>query len=180
MLSELESKKCDLVAPVGSVHQGSCLSILPSIPEKFDLILFSPPYANRFDYFEIFKIELAMANIVDSYSAVQEFRRTAMRSNLMVPTLDDSIQTIPSLQGIVELMNPKDATERKILVMLKNYFFDFKTLLNQLHTKLTSRKGEIIIVVGNSAYMDTLVPTDLIMADIAKDLGFLKSRSVSH
>ena len=36
--------------------------------EKMSTILFSPPYANSFDYFEIFKLELWMGEFIKDYA----------------------------------------------------------------------------------------------------------------
>lgn len=32
--------------------------------------------------------------------------------------------------------------------------------------------GKLVLVIGNSAYMNVLVPTDLLIAEMAKNIGF--------
>ena len=45
------------------------------------------------------------------------------------------------------------------------------TLLNKLYQQ-TVRGGYVGIVVGNSAYSAVIVPTDILIAEIAKEIGF--------
>jgi hypothetical protein len=45
------------------------------------------------------------------------------------------------------------------------------SLLRKIY-KQTSKKGFVGIVVGNSAYSGVIIPTDILIAEIAKEVGF--------
>ena len=69
------------------ILERSCLD--PALPEEVqtcDASVFSPPYANRFDYFEAFKVELWMGNFVRSFEEMGDLRNRSMRNNLTVQT----------------------------------------------------------------------------------------------
>lgn len=54
---------------------------------------------------------------------------------------------------------------------MRGYFDDTKTLLEKLY-HVTEIGGYVGIVVGNSAYTGVVVPSDLIIAEIAEHIGF--------
>jgi len=174
MLQDIE-QNCEI--PSGSVQiiQGSCLEEIDRIENRLDLVIGSPPYANRFDYFEIYKVELWMSGILKSYEEFRERRKKIIRSNLMTSALDDSIVSIPELEYFINLMNPKSATEKRIVIMLRNYFADMYKLYESSYEKLNIG-GKMVLVIGNSAYMNTLVPVDLLLATIASKIGFKEIR----
>ena len=43
-------------------------------------IIFSPPYANSFDYFESYKLELILGGFADGMTGIADLRRGAVRS----------------------------------------------------------------------------------------------------
>ena len=55
--------------------------------------------------------------------------------------------------------------------MVRGYFDDTHTLLEKLYNQ-TVPGGYVGIVVGNSAYSGVIVPTDILTAEIAKEIGF--------
>ena len=69
------------------VVAASCLDreTMPQIGE-IDTAIFSPPYANRFDYFEAFKVELWMGGFVSDPKSLRTLRKKSMRNNLTVRT----------------------------------------------------------------------------------------------
>ena len=56
-------------------------------------------------------------------------------------------------------------------VPLRGYFDDMRVLLADLKECLADG-DKCFIVVANSGYKGILVPTDLLLADIAKDIGY--------
>ena len=69
------------------IFERSCLdATLSDDVQTCDASVFSPPYANRFDYFEAFKIELWMGNFVSSPEEMRALRKRSMRNNLTVQT----------------------------------------------------------------------------------------------
>ena len=50
---------------------------------SIDLSIFSPPYANCFDYFEVYKIELWLGMFVKDYESLRVLRKSALTSNFI-------------------------------------------------------------------------------------------------
>ena len=55
--------------------------------------------------------------------------------------------------------------------MLRGYFDDMKLLLSNVF-KMMNKGAKCYIVVANSAYKGILVPTDMLLADMAKNIGY--------
>ena len=51
-------------------------------PESISGVIFSPPYANAFDYTEIYKLELWFGSFVQEYSDLKSLRNISLRSHL--------------------------------------------------------------------------------------------------
>ena len=55
--------------------------------------------------------------------------------------------------------------------MLRGYFTDMGKVLSELYQAL-DQNGYCYIVVDQSAYVGVIVPTDVILANIAESIGF--------
>jgi hypothetical protein len=51
---------------------------------------------------------------------------------------------------------------------LQGYFHDMRGLLRNLRSVLTTR-GQVVIVVGNSAYAQSIIPTDALIAHLSRE-----------
>lgn len=63
----------------------------------------------------------------------------------------------------------------KIPNVVRGYFDDTHTLLQKLYGR-TVKGGYVGIVVGNSAYSGVIIPTDILIANIAQEIGFKVKR----
>lgn len=153
------------------VIEASCLdATLDPQVGKVDIAIFSPPYANRFDYFEAFKVELWMGGFVDKPESLAALRKRSMRNNLTVR--EQARVRFPELEALLELMDPHSTSVRMgIKETLRGYFEDVQKLAVNLHGCLRSG-GKSICVVGNSAYAGILIPTDTLCAMIFASSGF--------
>ena len=151
----------------GSCLDGSTLDF--GVP--VGLAIFSPPYANRFDYFESFKVELWMGGFVRSSDELRALRSSSIRSNLSagrrLPT-DEWILLRPFLDAMdVSASSVRMGIKRA----LAGYFTDLRCLLRNLKRVLVQH-GQVVIVVGNSAYAKSIVPTDVLTARLAEEEGY--------
>lgn len=138
--------------------------------KKVDCILTSPPYANLFDYFEIYKMELWSSGIIKNYEEWKKFKKSALRNNKNANLLkQDRIDNV-LLNTTLEILRDKDL-ETSIQVMLSNYFFDMKQVLKGCFDVL-NESGFCFIVVGNSCYKGVPIRTDEILAQEAQKIGF--------
>ena len=164
MISEINNIKKN-----STFIEGSFLDL--KINKKFDLVIFSPPYANCFDYFEVYKLEMWMSGIVNEYKDFERYRSKAFRShvnskfNQKIKYEDDDINIIANLISSFNIWN------KNIPAMIRCYFDDTRILLNKIFSMLKSNSS-CFIIVANSAYKGVIIPTDLIIAQIATKLGF--------
>lgn len=145
-------------------------SITHKLKDKVDCILTSPPYANLFDYFEIYKMELWSSGIISSYEDWRELKKSALRNNKNANLQKtDSINNIllDETLAILESRNLESST----LIMLANYFFDMQKVLRNC-LDILKNNGFCFIVVGNSCYRGVPIKTDEIIAKEAENLGF--------
>jgi site-specific DNA-methyltransferase (adenine-specific) len=134
-----------------------------------DAAIFSPPYANRFDYFEAFKVELWMGGFVNEPAELAGLRKRSMRNNLTVR--GDAQFIVPELEQLLAMMDPGSTSVRMgIKQTLRGYFEDIYTLGKNLRDCLRPG-GRSVCVVGNSAYAGVLIPTDTICAMIFEQVG---------
>lgn len=151
----------------GSCFEGKNLDF----DQPIDLAIFSPPYANRFDYFEAFKMELWMGDFVKSSNDLARLRHGSMRSNLAAQKYSsDSVWT--ELSPFINCMDETASSVRMgIKDTLQGYFYDTRVLFQNLRSIL-SKRAKIAIVVGNSAYAKSIVPTDILIAKIGMEEGY--------
>lgn len=141
-------------------------------PNTIDGIIFSPPYANCFDYTEIYKLELWFGDFVKEYSDLKKLRKQSLRSHLnsdLKSELDN--KSTEFLLSLIEKLKKKDLWANKIPVMIESYFTDMFTIIDHSYNVL-KKDGLCAIVVGNSSYGGIIIPTDLILAEYAESVGF--------
>lgn len=140
---------------------------------KFNSIVFSPPYANRFDYFESMKVELWFGGFVDSYEANNKLRKVSLRSHLGAD-LNRAYEPVEPLENLIDLMD-RDASSWGMGVpdLLRGYFDDMRLTLKHCRKVLTD--GKCFVVVGNSAFAGVIIPTDVLLAQLALESGFKKA-----
>jgi hypothetical protein len=159
--------------PKPKVINDSCLNMDRYNIEGINLSLFSPPYANCFDPFEVYKIELWLGEFVTSYTDLRERRRSALTSNLNADIKKEINENHRSdlLTDVVDYLSERDLWDKRIPKMLDTYFFDMFYLLSSIY-RATKPGGFCVIVVGNSSYGNLAIPTDLLLAQTGEKAGF--------
>lgn len=156
------------------IINASSLSFSNSVKENsVDGIIFSPPYANCFDYTEIYKLELWFGDFVKSYKDLKKLRSQSLRSHLNV-TYDKNIlnsEKSELLNDILSRVAKVDLWDKRIPYMLLGYFNDMFNIIDNCF-KTLKKEGFCAIVVGNSAYGGEIIPTDLILSEYASKIGF--------
>ncbi|MBS4016196.1 MAG: hypothetical protein KGZ86_07195 [Candidatus Latescibacteria bacterium] len=182
LLNKLETILSDINFNYGdsgkkpNIYKGSCLEFYKFFPEEIELSFFSPPYCNCFDYFEIHKVELWLGDFVSDKDQYRRLRNTGFRSNTNALNNKPIIYKNNNVEKLIKLFEPEKLWNKKIPNVVRGYFDDMHTLLNQLYQQ-TTKPGFIGIVVGNSAYSTVIIPTDILIVDIAKEIGF-KTKNV--
>lgn len=154
-----------------NIYKSSCLEFDKFFQNEIELTFFSPPYCNCFDYFEIHKIELWLGDFVIDEEEFRKLRNTGFRSNTNSLKHKPIIYKNEYLENLIGLFDPDKLWNNKIPNIVRGYFDDMHTLLNKLYQQ-TTKNGFIGIVVGNSAYSGIIIPTDVLIVEIAKEIGF--------
>lgn len=171
MIEDLRSVK---PAGLGKTIFGSILDDLAFETirtSKFSAAIFSPPYANCFDYLEVYKMEMWMGGFVSEYSEFAPYRNASVRSHVnstfskVIKNANEDVSLVTSALTGVTLWN------KNIPDMVAGYFDDMTGILMRTFEVLIPG-GFSAIVVANSSYQGLIVPTDLLLAKIAKEVGF--------
>ncbi len=162
------------------VFNGGCELVCEKVDNNSaDLFLFSPPYANCFDYFEVYKIELWLANFVSSYKELRKLRKTAMVSNLNADLSKEYKGNLESKLFVdnIKLIEVCELHDKRIPKMIKLYFQEMNEFIKTAYSRMRVG-GKMIIVVGNSSYGGQPLLTDLILTDLAIASGFAAEKII--
>ncbi|MFC2013717.1 hypothetical protein ACFLU8_02410 [Chloroflexota bacterium] len=147
--------------------------------KKLGAIIFSPPYANSFDYFESYKLELLCGyyNTSELIEARQHSIRNYRKGYGHDLETDDPVvgmlcqeirNRIPQKEAA---SGTKDNRSRLVPNLLIGYFKDMETAICEFSNSMPS--GSFChIVVDQSSYLGVVIPTDLLLANVAQRHGF--------
>jgi DNA modification methylase len=172
----------------GKIHlfQGSCLKILPKLPdEKYNAIITSPPYCNRYDYTRTYALELALLG-------TDEQGLTNLRQEMLSCTVENRIKDLlkinPSwttaitiadnqelLQTILKYLNEQKVegllNNNGIPRMVKGYFYEMACVIAEC-ARVLKPNSLFFMVNDNVRYAGVSVSVDMILSDFAEKLGF--------
>ena len=98
-------------------------------------------------------------------------RNTGFRSNTNSLNHKPIVYRNEHIENLISLFDSEKLWNNKIPNVVRGYFDDTHTLLNKLYQQ-TTKGGYVGIVVGNSAYSGVIIPSDILITDIAKEIGF--------
>ncbi|PMB04780.1 hypothetical protein CEN49_19970 [Fischerella thermalis CCMEE 5273] len=145
----------------------------------YNFVIFSPPYLNHFDYTEVYKIELWMLDFVTSYEEFKSLRFKTFRSHPSVKFNKTNYYKSYNSSFIHEMMNILDSSNReeRFYPTFRGYIDDMYKTLDHLN-EITSGNATVCCVIANSLFGSekynnlTPVATDLLISEIANDIGF--------
>lgn len=154
------------------IYHGSIINLGKKIKTgSVGITITSPPYANCFDYCEVYKLELWMGEFVKSYGDFAKFRNDAIRSHVNSKFEHTILSRNNDVDLISECISCFNIWNKNIPDMVRGYFDDMRRVLEEIY-RASKRGAKCYIVVANSCYRGILVPTDLLLAKIAKSIGF--------
>lgn len=172
MISDLE--RSPLSKGTRDIKQGDTRKLLQTSEcESADLIIFSPPYLNSFDYSDIYRPELFLGKFIKDNNELMQLRKKTLRSHVQCKWDSKDSSTSPWVTGIVQKLNDKQDTLWNINIpqMVSSYFYDMEEVLKQSY-RIAKRNSQLWFVVSTSAYSGVEIPVDLILADIATAQGW--------
>lgn len=114
---------------------------------QFDAVITSPPYLNKIEYTKVYSIEYELF-----FGTVK----------------------VDGLRAYIGL-NPKNITdlfpELNLPEVAKAYFQDMNDALTEIY-RVMKKKAKCAIVVAEGVFPDKIVPVDLLLAKLAKEIGF--------
>jgi DNA modification methylase len=176
------------VSSQGNVRllKGSVLDVLPTLlPNHYSAIVTSPPYCNRYDYTRTYALELALLGI-------NEQGLSALRQKMLSCTVEnrekDLLKINPNWQPAITAANRQDLLqtilqyleEQKaqgklnnngIPRMIRGYFYEMACVIFECARVLKSN-APMYMVNDNVRYAGASISVDLILSDIAEQLGF--------
>jgi DNA modification methylase len=142
--------------------------------KRIDLVLTSPPYCNSSDYIEMYKLEHWFLDFVSDYDEFKRLSYSTVRSHTTF--LNRSFDwKHPVLEEMISAFEKTELWNKRIPFMITGYFDDLRKSLNEIYSVL-SFNGKVLIVLGNSCYSRIIIPTDLLIADAANEVGFRVER----
>jgi len=164
----VESSNADLCV------RGSALEKLPHLTtDSVDAVITSPPYLNSFDYTDVYMPELWTLGFVKDYEDVQKLRTATLRSHVQVKWKTDEGHLDDELRELIsEVVDGQETLwNNTIPDMIAGYFLDMQKVLAQLE-RVIRPNGKLCIVIATSSYNKVVIPTDLLTANLAADVGF--------
>ena len=168
---------------------GSSLDHLQRIPSaSFDMVITSPPYANRYDYTRTYALELAWLGYdEDGFKALRQEMLSATVENKPKRThliktyrnrqlLESALNTYdqqPAIREVLEILrsDAKRLSNPNIVRMLQGYFLEMAVIISELG-RIVRTRGIVAMVNDNVQYHGQELPVDLILSDFAEQSGF--------
>ena len=161
-----------LVKP--QIYNRDCRKSISKLDKKFKLCITSPPYLNTFDYTDIYRPELFIGEFIRNSEELYNLRLKTVRSHVQAHwklpkeqsfgyIFDDVYNKIKS--------TPELLMHKNIPFMIIAYFEDMRQIFKDLKNK-AEKGASLWFVVSTSAYANVHIPVDLILADIAVQVGW--------
>ena len=147
---------------------------------QVDLVVFSPPYPNSFDYTDVYNIELWMLGYLSEWSDNARLRSSTLASHVQAPRMfdlaPDGSETLRSTLVDLDLVR-ESLWDQRIPEMIGGYFADLCAVIQRAVDALTPG-GQVWMVVGDSRYsnVDIRVAQILIELMIHRGLVLVENR----
>ena len=168
------------------LYPGSCLNILPKLlSDRYQTIITSPPYCNRYDYTRTYALEHAILGTQEK--ALIDLRQEMLsctvenREKMLLKINSKWIPAIKSceenvlLQMIIEYLeykkSIKELNNNGIPRMVKGYFYEMACVIQDCF-KILKNNGIMFMVNDNVRYAGASISVDFILSKIAEDIGF--------
>ena len=134
-----------------------------------DLVLFSPPYPNSFDYTDVYNVELWMLRYLKSFSKNRSLRKSTLVSHVQVSrdfglAPQGSKTLVTTMENIEKVKD--QLWDKRLVAMIGGYFSDMLKIMHACSNKLVS-KGQMWMVVGDSKYAGVHIPVAKILCELA-------------
>ena len=189
MTEDIDALKKSYGRGIPEFITGSSLDHLRQLPRgSFDMVITSPPYANRYDYTRTYALELAWLGYDDneikklrqrmlSATVENKSKKTWLLDTYSDAELLNSAIRMYEDQGAVHEVIARlkecisELSNRQIIRMLEGYFLEMAVIIAELG-RIVRPGGTVIMVNDNVQYHGEELPVDFILADFAEGSGF--------
>lgn len=155
------------------LNKDSRKAILELPNQSMDLVIFSPPYLNSFDYSDIYRPELFLGGYVKNNDELRLIRKETLRSHVQYKW--DSCDKPHSLwaQNIAQRVQDHEELlwNKDIPNMINSYFYDMEQIFKEAY-RVATPHAQLWFVIATSSYAGIEIPVDLILTDIAVGQGW--------
>ena len=174
-------KKADV-----KLHGGSCLDILPNLKaESYDCLITSPPYCNRYDYTRTYALELALLGVDEEglvklrqemlSCTVENRAKDLLKLNAAWKPAITATDNQLLLQNILAYLDSQKKLDllnnNGIPRMVRGYFYEMACVIYE-SARVLKRGAPLIMVNDNVRYAGASVSVDIILSEIAEQVGF--------
>lgn len=142
--------------------------------QGYELVVFSPPYPNSFDYTDVYNVELWTLGYLTGRSSNHRLRHATLSSHVQIKrdfaTAPTTSKVLGRTLNRLERVRPA-LWNRWIPEMVGAYFADMQCVLSSVQRKL-ARRGSVWIVAGDSQYAEIRIRTTTILAELAHQEGW--------
>jgi len=145
---------------------------------KFDLVITSPPYMNGLDYVINYKIEMGWLNFAENQKELKKVKDEMVVCDNVSKGLIRNFNPVYSNEWIEDIkrsiqnnIKRRGKYRRQDMPSIVHKYFDDMYKVFKMVVPKIKNNGRFILVVGDSLIADVYVPTDLLIAQIGKDLG---------
>jgi hypothetical protein len=157
-----------------NVINGDARTALEGVTDPVDLVVFSPPYPNSFDYTDIYNVELWVLGYIGNSADNLTLRNNTLRSHVQIRReYNKPLSASSTLDKTLEaLEQQKEALwDAAIPAMVGAYFRDIEMVLLQ-SKRLLAPRGKVMMVVGDSRYASVRIEVAKIIAELSESMGF--------
>ena len=154
---------------------------------SIDLVIFSPPYLNNFDFAEMTRMYLYFWEDASSWGDISEKHRNKMLVNTttalkLVKSKEKQLEmksslpqnTLDKVEPIVdklEAIRKENSKKKEYYLIIYPYLAQMRETLQHCFDSLRTN-GEIHIVVSDAAFYGIHIDTQDYLVDILEDIGF--------
>ncbi len=189
-LQEIKEPRCLFPSEnrQGNIHlySGSSLEVMPEIKSAlYDVVITSPPYCNRYDYTRTYALELALLGVThegliklrqEMLSCTVENRAKDLlkinpewKSAVAAADNQELLQAI--LRYLDELKVEGNLNNNGIPRMVRGYFYEMACIIAESF-RVMKAGAHLFMVNDNVRYAGASISVDMILSDIAEQLGF--------
>ena len=131
--------------------------------------VFSPPYPNRYDYVANYQLELGFGFVRDAVS-LRRLRKEQLRSHMEAPWSGARTVALDALEEFLLSYLASEKPTGRVPRMVSGYFEDMAQVFAGLR-KVMQPGATVAIVVATQVFAGELLPTDLLLAELAEAEG---------